>query len=731
MVKMAGLTHHLMGIFLLSCLVSWAGQGGTVARPGGSIAGTVVDPSGAVIPAVSVMISNQQSGLQQVIATDSEGLFESPKLPPGRYQVEVRQSGFNPLRESNLDVKPGQVLSLTLKLELSQQATAVTVTESSLHVETADTATGDTITSAKMSSIPLNGRGFTDLLALQPGVVPGSSRQPNAVVMSGCSSASPSGDLNPGNLSIGGQRETSNGFILNGSNVEEDFNMGAALIPNLDSIEDFRVLTGNFDAEYGNYSGGQVVVTTKSGGNDLHGSGFDFLRNTGLDARNFFSAGRAQYDENQLGGTLGGPIRRDRWFFFTDYQGTRLTEGMETGLVSVPSPDERAGNLGEISNSLTGRVNGQAWANRLSQGLGYMVSAGEPYYFAGCSSTAECVLPGAQIPLSAWSAPAKTLLPVIPEPNQGANTFSTSAFDETLRDDKFSSRIDGHKGQNTLSLYYFFDDYALDNPYPTAQGGASVPGFNALTAGRSQMASLGLTTILNTAMVNEFLLDYLRDANNVGQPQGGVGPTLASQGFTDGAGNPSIYALEPRIEGIENVSFNDFTLGVDTTGLDEANNTFQASDDFSAALGAHLFKAGGGFHFDQVNINPDATFNGAFSFTGAETGSDFADFLLGIPSSYAQGDSLAFYLRNRYAGFYAQDTWRVRQCLTLNYGVRWDMLPPWREKYNQLQTLVLGEQSRVYPGAPRGLVFPGDPGIPTTLAPTRYKNFAPRRGAAY
>ena len=129
-----------------------------------------------------------------------------------------------------------------------------------------------------------------------------------------------------------------------------------------------------------------------------------------------------------------------------------------------------------------------------------------------------------------------------------------------------------------------------------------------------------------------FTLSYLRDANNVGQPQGGVGPSLASQGFTDGAGNPSIYALEPRIEGIENVSFNDFTLGVDTTGLDEANNTFQASDDFSAALGAHMFKAGGGFHFDQVNINPDATFNGAFSFTGAETGSDFADFLLGIPS---------------------------------------------------------------------------------------------------
>jgi hypothetical protein len=232
-------------------------------------------------------------------------------------------------------------------------------------------------------------------------------------------------------------------------------------------------------------------------------------------------------------------------------------------------------------------------------------------------------------------------------------------------------------------------------------------------------------------MINEFHLSFLRDANNVGQPQGGVGPSLVSQGFVGSSGVSTIVPLEPKIEGIENVTFNDFTMGVDTTGLIEANNTSQISDNFSKAMGAHTFKAGAGFHFDQVNINPDATFNGAFSFTGAETGLDFADFLLGVPSSYAQGDSLAFYLRNRYAGLYAQDSWRVRRHLTLNYGVRWDMLPPWREKYNQLQTLVLGEQSRVYPGAPQGLVFPGDPGIPSTLAPTRYTDFAPRIGAAY
>jgi hypothetical protein len=530
---------------------------------------------------------------------------------------------------------------------------------------------------------------------------------------------------------VNGQRETTNGFVLNGSSVQEDFNMGSALIPNLDSIQDFRVLTTNYDAEYGNYSGGQIVVTTKSGTNALHGSGFDFLRNTALDARNYFSSGRARYDQNQFGGTLGGPLKNTAAFFFADYQGTRMTQGVETGLIAVPSAADRRGDLTDVAGSLHGTVNGQFWANLLAQNLGYAVSPGEAYYFPGCATSAQCVLPGAQIRRGAWSGPAGNLLPAIPLPNLGTSTFATSAYNETLRDDKASVRIDAHPALGALALYDFFDDYTLNNPYPTAQGGASVPGFNAITLGRSQLLSAGLTTVFSPTMVNEFHSSYLRDSNNVGVPQGGLGSSLASQGFVNGAGGPSIIALAPRIEGIENVAFNDFTFGVDTSGLQEANNTVQISDDFSKVSGMHLLRLGAALHFDEVNINPDATFNGSFSFTGAETGSDFADYLLGIPSSYAQGDSLAFYLRNHYAGIYAQDSWRAKPNLMLNYGLRWDLLPPWREKYNQLQTLVLGQQSLVYPGAPRGLVFPGDPGIPSTLAPAKHTDFAPRIGAAY
>ncbi len=721
----SGIKHALT--ILLGLAASISCLGGT----GGSITGMVADPSGTVMPDVLVAARNTETGVVQKTATNGEGFYAFPTLPAGRYELRIEHSGFQPYKRVAVVVKLNDALRVDVQLILETQSEAMTVSDSVASVETTNTQMGELITARTVASIPVNGRSYTDLLALQPGVIPASSQQPNAVVMSGCTNAPPSGDLNPGNLSVSGQRETANGFMVNGSAAQEDFNMGAAIIPNLDSIREFRVLTSNFDAEYGNFSGGQVLVTTKSGTNSLHGSAFEFLRNTDLDARNYFATERAKYDRNQFGATVGGPIRNNKVFFFADYQGTRMTEGVETGLISVPSMQNRAGNFSDLAGSLTGSVNGQYWANLLSQKLGYAVQPGERYYTPGCVSSAQCVLPNAQVPARALSAPAKALLPFIPEPNQGGSTFSTSAGNQNLGDDKGAIRIDGNTRWGSLSAYYFTDDYRMDNPYPTGQGGANVPGFNAISQGRAQLATLGLTSTLSPTSVNELRVSYMRTANDVGQPVGGVGPTLASQGFVDSAGKPGILPLAPQIEGIENVAFNDFTIGVDTTGVTQANNTYQWSDTFSKVEGKHLLKFGAGMHYDQVNINPDAVYNGSFLFQGTETGSDFTDFLLGIASSYAQGDSHAFYLRNKYVGLYGQDSWQLRPNLALNYGLRWDLLPQWREKYNQMQTLVPGQQSVVYPGAPQGLVFPGDPGIPTTLAPTKYTNFAPRIGVAY
>ena len=192
-----------------------------------------------------------------------------------------------------------------------------------------------------------------------------------------------------------------------------------------------------------------------------------------------------------------------------------------------------------------------------------------------------------------------------------------------------------------------------------------------------------------------------------------------------------IVPLNRSVEGIENVAFNDLTIGVDVTGERQINNTFQWYDNLTRAVGSHTFKIGASFHIDQVNINSNSINNGSFVFQGTETGSDFADYLLGIASTYEQGDAAPFYIRNKYIGLFGQDSWRLHTNLTLNYGLRWDVLPPWHEQYNQLQTFVLGQQSLVYPGAPRGIVFPGDRGIPNTLAPTKWADFAPRVGLAY
>ena len=291
-------------------------------------------------------------------------------------------------------------------------------------------------------------------------------------------------------------------------------------------------------------------------------------------------------------------------------------------------------------------------------------------------------------------------------------------------DDKGALRLDWTHGKGTLTGYYFLDGYSLDNPYPTGTGGANVPGFDATSNGLAQLASLGHTITFGRSALNEFHLSYMRNANAVGQPRGGVGPSLASQGFN------GIVALKPSTEGIENVAFNDFTLGVDTTALVQAENIYEVSDAFSRIAGKHGLKAGGEIHANQINTHPDVVFNGSFAFNGSETGLDFADFLLGVPSSYTQGQARSFYNRNLYMAAFAQDSWKATSQLTVNYGVRWDRIRPWQEKFNQLQTLVKGEQSQVFPGAPHGLVFPGDPGVPASLAPAR-NNFAPRVGIAY
>ncbi|HYW48500.1 MAG TPA: TonB-dependent receptor [Bryobacteraceae bacterium] len=732
--------HSKTLITSIVCVIT----GALFAQVGGRITGTVKDPSGAAVAGAAIAAINSATGVRQATKADDQGVYSFPALAVGQYNLEVAAPGFQPYRRTGLAVDVNSALQADVMLQLAGQTSTVEVNEEAaqIQVEKSDTQMGETITSKRITEVPLNGRSYTDLLALQAGVNPATTNvNVSAGGALGFGSIAPSGGLSAGNFSINGQRESANGFILNGANVVETIAGAAAVVPNLDSIAEFRVLTSNFDAEYGEYAGGLVSTVTKSGSNQLHGSVFEFLRNTDLDARGFFDPSRPQFNQNQYGGTFGGPIKKDKVFFFGDFQGSRTVQGQETGQIPVPSLLDRTGNLSDQTN-LFGQCSGgpctvsaSYFANVLSQRLGYQVASGEPYYMPACTSSADCVFPNAIIPQRAWSASARNLLQYLPAPNVGDGTFSTAAFANRLNDAKGAARLDANTRFGTLSGYYHVDNYNLNSPFPTQQGGANVPGFNALSNGQTQLATLGDTKTFGPTVVNEFRLSYMRAANNFGQASGGVGVSLDSQGFAP-ASRGGIVPGAPKSLGVETVVFNSLTFGTTPFAMNQVNQNYQVQDSFSKVTGNHTAKFGFQGRIDHVKQNVNLIGNGEFQFTGTETGLDFADFLIGLPNAYLQSFTPQFDNRSRYAGVFAQDSWRIRPNLTLNYGVRWEYIPAWSLQLNQTATFIPGDQSVLFPGAPNGYVFPGDKApdgstIPPTIAATPKNDFSPRIGIAY
>jgi hypothetical protein len=568
-------------------------------------------------------------------------------------------------------------LTENFALAIGAPSQTVEVSATAAQVETADTELGETLAGPKIASVPLNGRSYTDLLSTQSGVTPitTSAAQSGSSGGSFASAIAPSGGLDPGQFSISGQRESANGFMLNGADVIEAIASAAAVIPNLDSIAEYRILTTNSDAEYGNYSGGLISVETKSGTDTLHGSAFEFLRNTQLDAIGYFDSARPTYIQNQFGGTLGGPLRKQKLFFFADYQGTRNVQGIETPQIPVPSVNDRMGNLADSASSFTTTetlasgnqatipttVSDSYFASQvLSQKLGYPVTTGEPFYYAqgetipngsgatysaNCTSSANCVFPNGVFPQSAWSAPAKYLLQFIPSPTttcDGQPCFQTDAYKEDLNDDKGSLRLDAKSRYGDLSGYYFIDTYNVNNPYGTAEGGANLPGFAALSNGTAQLFILSDIKAFGDNTVTEARLSYLRNANDLGRPQGGLGVAPAQEGFVSAA-QGGFLPQAPAQLGVVSVAFNNYTIGSSPFTLDQVDDTYQAYGAITRTFGAHTFKAGIDAHSDRVKQVINLQSNGQFNFYGNQTGSDFADFLLGVPSQYVQGFTPPFH----------------------------------------------------------------------------------------
>jgi Carboxypeptidase regulatory-like domain len=710
----------------------------------GSINGVVRDPSQAVIKGAKVTVTNTQTNLSQHTVTAEDGSYRFLALPVGSYTVNVTTPGFQQFNATDIVLKVNDQLRIDVALKVGNIQEQMSVQADATQVETESTQLGDVIDSKKMLALPLNGRSYLDLLGLQAGVAPSGS-----VTIGGDRPVS--GYLsNAGNVSVNGQRETANAFLVNGGDVSEGRNLGAGLVPNLDSVEEFRLITNSFDAEYGKFSGAVMNAITKSGTNGFHGDVFEFLRNDALDAQNYFFSGQPKTElrQHQFGFTAGGPFWKDKLFWFTDYQGTRILQGAEVSEVPVPSTAQLGGQFDP--STLTGTVDGgpgpsgscppsaapcNDWPTTLSNRLGYTVTNGEPYSFPGCNSTANCVFPGGLIPQAAWSPAAVGILPFIPGPTNADGTFSDNRQKNKISDNKIGERVDfNSRKTGNWSFYYHFDDSTVNSAYPS--GGASVPGFPAVTLTRAQEFVFSNNKTIGTSAVNEARITFFRTSTHLDTPTGGKA-SLASLGFVTGVGTLGIIpdATPGFPEYVPQVYFNNFAIGTPSLITFQPNNTYTASDGFSRVMGRHTLKFGGEFRYLQVNERNLASQDGAFVFDGTVTGVDFADYLIGAPTGagngYTQAAAQLLDSRTRYGGAYVQDSWKATPNLTVNLGLRWEVSMPWYDTQGKIQTWVQGEQSTVFPLSPKGLVYPGDPGIPKTLAPTRYNNFGPRLGLAY
>ena len=682
----------------------------------GTITGRVTDSSGAIVSGAKVTATNVSTNFVQNAVTDGSGEYHLLALSPGTYSVSISATGFERFTTTAIDVKVNDQLRIDAGLTVGGVEQNVSVEANTVQVESDSTQLGDVIESKQMLAMPLNGRSYLDLMALQPGVTPVTSGTiPGDRPVSGQIG-------NPGNLSVNGQPESGNMFLVNGGDVNESKNMGAGLIPNLDSIAEFRLITNSFDAEYGKVSGAVMNSITKSGTNRIHGDVFEFLRNNALDATNYFDTSKAELRRNQFGFAVGGPFIKDRLFWFSDYQGTRQVQGSSTGQVFLPSDAERAGQFDP--STLTGTVNGANWAAVLSQKTGTPVTVGESY---------ASVFPNGIIPASAIDTVSKNVLPYIPHLNPGQDYYSNNSQKGTIRDDKIGERVDLEtKRTGTLSFYYHFDDSTVGSPLNAPSQQDSFPGFATTSPSRAQMFVASDVKTFGASLVNEARLSYFRTSVQTANPTSGFA-SLSSLGFNSGAGttgiNPSGPAGYKQI--VPQIITNEFQMGNGFLNLYQANNTIQGSDSISKLKGAHSIKAGTDFRYYQVNVRNICAPFGQFTFNGTETGNDFADYLLGAPNYYVQCTEQFQDNRSRYSGTFIQDSWKVKPNVVFNYGVRWDINMPWYDWQGKTETIIKGEQSVVFPGSPTSYVVPGDPGVPSTVSPTGYHNFAPRLGLAY
>jgi len=688
--------------FVVCVLAGLIATSGNSQQITASIRGTVVDASGAVVSSAAVTATQAETGFTRTVRSDGQGDFIVIELPVGHYRVEAEAKGFQKFVQEGVTLDVNQTATVTMRLAVGAATEKVEVHADATLIEAATTSLGKTVQEREILDLPLNGRNFTQLGVLQPGVVP---------ITPGLAQAG--GSLRDGQAyAVNGQRPESNNFLIDGADNFNGVDGGFVLKPPVDAIAEFRILTHTANAEFGHSTGSTTNIITRSGTNAVHGALWEFLRNDAFDAKSFFATSVEPLKRNQFGGTLGGPIKHDKTFFFGYYEGLRNRQGVTTR-ATVPSMAERGGDFKELCPEgfdASGVCNNPD-PNAGHQIYNVFVPPGQP----------PQPIPYNQ--LSGINPISQNILAFYPFANQGANTFLTTQS-KPENGDQFGLRFDHYlTSQDTLNFRYSFNQGSVTDPLSTA--GANVPGFPVGEDQRAQNFVAQETHTFSPSLVAIARFSFLRNKFLFDEHLNHIDP--ASLGFT----------YQPSLESASGPPFIQVagfaSVGDPITG---PRNTFQNTFDVNGSLiwirGHHELKFGGGYGHDQINVLQGIATNGFFVFVNAPLTNPFASFLIGQPIFFLQGSGdFGRGIRGNDFNLYAQDTFKVSSRITLNYGLRYELPFPYTEIKDRQILFAPGVQSMVFPTAPAGLLYPGDPGVPRGLIQTEKTAFAPRIGIAW
>jgi Carboxypeptidase regulatory-like domain len=728
---------------------------------GGRIRGTITDSTGGAITAAKLTITNQSNGLQRDTETGTNGEYIFLEVPVGSYDIAVTQAGFKKYLRKGVVVNLNEIVGVDIVLQVGGSTEIVEVTGAAPLVDTTSTQLGAVVGERAVSELPLAQRDTYQLLQLQPGV----QSQLGVDNLYGSDRA--------GVVSVNGGRGRDNNFTVNGGDGNDQFANLPAIEPSPDSIAEFRVLTNTFDAEYGRNSGAVVNVVTKSGSNEFHGNLYEFFRNKDLNAKGFFDFEKLDYLQNQFGATLGGPIKKDKTFFFVTYEGDRVRKGTSSDTVTVPTDLERTGDFS--ATPFQGGVTTDFFAQSLNSrcGLSIPMPSTQPDGIVPYST----IFPNSVIPKQCMDQTALDLMnQFVPSANRADGTFQAGPLGRE-RSNQFTVKIDHELTKNQhLSGYYYFTQHYLAKPFARFQaGGATLPGFGDLTDERIQQLNLSHTWTLGSTAVNEVRFTFFREGQgtflhpqHTALVQDSCKTVLTSDCFTDSSDPSNALGIHPNLgasrEGVPYVNIDGgFSIGNNFEGeLPQRGNTYQISDSFGKVVGNHSIKFGGDFRDNQFDQRLYFNINGSYYLYGGgpnDTASDnlFADYLLGLNDNYIQGSAQDELIRSKSFYLFAQDSWKLKSNLTLNYGLRWELNTPLADVGKKVQTYRPGQNTTIYPCQlsqasiddfetnfgvvnpdcantgviPTGLVVAGDKGVPVGLTSTYYKSFAPRIGLAW